>query len=89
MLVCAAGTGFGGTLRTTTEKSVLQCLHQNTALSLTHLGPLSLCLGCWKRFSGRRHMPSAMSMLPCTILLASQVMSSKTHPFATQQHPAE
>jgi len=41
-------------LRTTTEKSVLQHLHQKTALSLTHRGPFSLCLGCWNFFSGLR-----------------------------------
>jgi len=39
-------------LRTTTEKSVLQHLHQNTALSLTQRGPFSLCFGCWNFFSG-------------------------------------
>ena len=38
--------------RTTTEKSVLQLLHQKTALSLTQRGPFSLCFGCWNFFSG-------------------------------------
>ena len=39
-------------LRTTTEKSVLHSLHQNTALSLTQRGPFSLCFGCWNFLRG-------------------------------------
>ena len=46
-------------LRTTTEKSVLHSLHQNTALSLTQRGPFSLCFGCWNFFRGLPQSPHA------------------------------
>jgi hypothetical protein len=38
---------------------VLQALHQNTALSLTQRGPLSLCFGCWNFFNGLHEGESA------------------------------